>query len=205
MKKEKEKPVTTLQKLERIHPHFIMMALAILGISIVFAMLLAGFAFSLKGLSLYEGLALPAAFTWSTLALLLSSLALARAFPAFRNDKTALLSRSLSLTLALGTAFAVLQVAGWVSLQQEGVAFKGVAAGTYLYLLSGLHLTHLLGGLVCLALLARQVLKVTADPVASLLYVANPISLIRLKLMAVYWHFMDILWLVLYGCMLAAL
>ncbi len=60
-------------------------------------------------------------------------------------------------------------------------------ASTFLYLLSALHVLHLLGGLIYLIVLFRKSLKNSI----------NSNNIVGLKNGAIYWHFMDALWLYL--------
>lgn len=60
-------------------------------------------------------------------------------------------------------------------------------ASTFLYMLSALHILHLLGGLIYLIVLFRKSLKNSI----------NSNNIVGLKNGAIYWHFLDILWIYL--------
>lgn len=110
----------------------------------------------------------------STLALVASSVCFERAA-----RKPGRARRELVLGLAAGACFLALQGWLWFALVAAGQA---PAAGGYLavlYALTGLHALHVLGGLGFLARLAC-----TAQPRAS-----------ALRLAALYWRFMGLLWL----------
>ncbi len=57
------------------------------------------------------------------------------------------------------------------------------------YVLSGLHLIHLLGGLIYLILLIFRAFAGRYSPE----------SLLDLELCSIYWHFLDVLWIYLFG------
>jgi heme/copper-type cytochrome/quinol oxidase subunit 3 len=61
-------------------------------------------------------------------------------------------------------------------------------SGSFLYLLSGLHIIHLLGGIIWLLVLLVKAFfgKISAQNVLSL------------ELGSIYWHFLDILWVYLF-------
>ncbi|MEZ4938363.1 MAG: cytochrome c oxidase subunit 3 [Crocinitomicaceae bacterium] len=60
-------------------------------------------------------------------------------------------------------------------------------ASTFLYLLSALHILHLLGGLIYLVVLFRKSLNNSI----------NSNNIVGLKNGAIYWHFLDLLWIYL--------
>jgi cytochrome c oxidase subunit 3 len=93
----------------------------------------------------------------------------------------------LTLTTILGILFMLLQWTGFRELWQTGITFRGSGGGQFLYVIAGLHVAHVLGGVIALlAMLAR----VFVSKVRS--YNSVPV-----ELMATYWHFVDLLWLYL--------
>jgi len=57
----------------------------------------------------------------------------------------------------------------------------------YYYMMTGLHLCHVLLGLVILGFVTRN------------LRVANPVNVTFVETGAMYWHMVDLLWLVLFA------
>ena len=101
------------------------------------------------------------------------------------------LKNGVFITLLLGIGFAVLQFVGWNQLTSQGVFFAGsasTAAGSYLYVLTGLHLAHMLGGLISLVVVY----------VKSVRSAYNSDNLLGLQLSSTYWHFLTGLWVYLY-------
>jgi len=92
-------------------------------------------------------------------------------------------SRWLYVTLALGLAFIAGQLIAWRELASRGVYLATNPSSSFFYLLTGAHGLHLLGGIVALfyvALRARQL---------------APAKRVVVEATAVYWHFMDALWI----------
>ncbi|MDN4582962.1 MULTISPECIES: cytochrome c oxidase subunit 3 [Pandoraea] len=86
--------------------------------------------------------------------------------------------------LALG--FVVGQVWVWHDLTMRRYGVSGNPANSFFYLLTGLHALHLLGGMVAWALLASHRMSHAARAR-------------RLSLTAQYWHFLFVLWVVLFA------
>jgi cytochrome c oxidase subunit 3 len=92
----------------------------------------------------------------------------------------------LVATLLLGLVFVVGQVIAWRSLAAQGVFLATNPASSFFYVFTALHGLHVLGGIAGLLYAMRRLFLTirTAKPVA-------------LGAAAVYWHFMDILWIYL--------
>ena len=114
----------------------------------------------------------------------------------------AALVRGLAATLLLACIFAGLQVLGWRELQQQGIFFSGEAGGTYVYLISALHVAHLLGGMLFLLVLLLRALAAARDAVRGLVFIRDPYQLRQLRLLSTYWHFIDVLWVLLFAVFL---
>jgi cytochrome c oxidase subunit 3 len=86
-------------------------------------------------------------------------------------------------------AFLVGQLLAWQQLSAAGYFVATNPANAFFYLFTGLHGLHLLGGLVVLALTANKAWRgLELDRVR-----------LSVKLCAVYWHFLLLLWLVLFS------
>jgi cytochrome c oxidase subunit 3 len=108
------------------------------------------------------------------------------------------MTRYLGITLALGVGFVGAQLIGWNELDAMGISFTGKASGTYLYLISALHILHLLGGIIFLSFLFFKTAHVATDGIRSLVFIRDPYRRLQLSMLRSYWHFMDALWLCLY-------
>lgn len=133
--------------------------------------------------------ALPNLFYVSTGALILSSVTLQLSYSAFLNGKADLYRGLLAFTLILGFAFVILQFQAWEAMFAAGLPLKGNPSPSFVYVLSGLHAAHVLGGLVSLIVAVIHGFRL---PV-----LATPRRKLRLQLTLTYWHFMDFLWIYL--------
>ena len=193
-------------RIERLPPLLMAGYLGMLAIAIMFAILMAAYVQARANSGVPTGLhALPRYFSLSTIVLLISSYTMAQAPRLYAQDNLPSLARCLAATLLLGCAFAGLQVLGWRELLQNGVAFRGEgsrSSGQFLYLISGLHVAHLLGGVVLLLAVLLRVAHAERDAVRTLVFIRNPYYRRLLRLLGTYWHFIDVLWVALFGVFL---
>jgi cytochrome c oxidase subunit 3 len=101
------------------------------------------------------------------------------------------LKPGLIATGLLTTAFLAGQFTVWQQLQASGQYMTSNPATAFFYLLTGLHALHILGGMY---VWARATLKVFGGDVD----VEQSITLCT-----IYWHFLLLVWLVMYGLMLS--
>jgi len=91
----------------------------------------------------------------------------------------------LALTIVLGLCFLTGQWLAWRDLASRGFYVATGPSSSFVYLLTGAHAVHLLGGI--LALLAAGAAVVLNRPLASRWIVVD--------VTAWYWHFMALLWI----------
>ena len=124
-------------------------------------------------------------FVWiNTVILLASSLSLELARRAAAATE---LKRWMTVTCLLGAAFLVGQLWIWRLLADQGIYLSGNPHSSFFYLLTGVHGVHLLGGVAGLATLTARVWSSAA----------RAPSRAALNVTALYWHFMDGLWIYL--------
>jgi cytochrome c oxidase subunit III len=99
------------------------------------------------------------------------------------------LQRGLAATAWLGGAFLLGQIAAWRSLAAQGAYISANPHSGFFYLLTGAHGAHLLGGLVALGVIVWKAY-------AGRYGVASHAGI---GVFALYWHFMDVLWLYLFA------
>jgi cytochrome c oxidase subunit 3 len=133
---------------------------------------------------------LPRAMTWSTAAILLSSVTIEIA----RRRAGGSVARWLGLTLALGLGFLAWQVMSWRALRAAGVLLPESPHAAFFYVFTALHGLHLAGGLVWLAAVGRTAAVTGRAPAAS----GEAALRDRLARCAQYWHFMAGLWIYLF-------
>lgn len=198
------RPVSAFARIERLPPLLVALYLALVAIAILFTVLVALYIHT----RLANGLPtsphpLPRYFSLSTIVLLVSGYTVAQAPRLYARDDLATLGRCLLATLLLGCIFAGLQVLGWRELQhQQHVLVQGPPSGSFVYLLSALHVAHLLGGMLYLLALALRVLHADRDAVRQLVFIRNPYYRRQLRALGTYWHFLGVLWVVLFAVFL---
>lgn len=131
---------------------------------------------------------LPRIFWYSTGVLLLSSLSMGLAHRAAKKDDFARLRILISTTFVLGIVFLVMQVMGWGQLVDMNVYLVGNPAGSFVYVLSLVHGVHIIVGLVVLlvALVAAFKMNIHAKNTNTI------------ETAAMFWHFLDVLWVYLF-------
>ncbi|MDQ3392852.1 MAG: cytochrome C oxidase subunit III [Bacteroidota bacterium] len=195
---KKQAQETTFQKIEKLHPHKLFLYLAILGSSLIFTFMLIAYTTSRPDFLILQNFYFPKAFTVSTFVLMVSSYTISKIIRFYKSDEIKQLRNYLGYTLILGLAFSISQYIGWRQLETSGIYLSGDPSGAYLYVISGFHLIHLLGGLGFLGYFFVKSIYVAKDPIKSLIMVTNPCEKLRLEMLSTYWHFMDALWVVLF-------
>ena len=100
----------------------------------------------------------------------------------------------LIATGVLTTAFVVGQLIAWQQLAAGGQGIRANPSNAFFYFLTGAHAVHIIGGLY---VWARATLKV-------LLGRAEGSQIRRsIELCTIYWHFLLIVWLILFGLLLS--
>lgn len=191
----------TLEKIERLHPHKMLLYLAIFGSSLIFLFMLIAFTASNGHPAIQESgiqLSIPKAFIFSTLVLMISSYFVSRFMRAFEQENMKKLRNMLGITVVLGFVFTISQYWGWHQLEQAGHGLSGISSGAYLYIISGLHILHLVGAMFFMTHQFIRISSIAADPVKTLITVTNPYQKMKLGMLATYWHFMDFLWIGLF-------
>ena len=134
---------------------------------------------------------LPQLFYISTAIIIISSVTMNWVLSSAKNNNYKNVKLASLITLILGFAFVICQFKAWGTLVDQKVFFAGKysnAAGSYLYILTGLHLLHLIGGILALLLVWVKSLKNKY----------NSENLLGIKLCAIFWHFLDVLWIYLF-------
>lgn len=201
MKKEKisfDLRQEAYKKMESLHPHQVMLYVSMIGSAIVFLFMIVAFAVSRPEIADLVNPPFPKSFVISTIVILLSSFSVSKVIPAFEKDDMEDLKKWMGITFLLGLVFAMSQLTGWKELSQYGITFSGNKARTYLYVISGLHVLHMAGIMIFLLAALMHCHKVSKDVVKQLVYATNPYQKIKLKMLTDFWHFVDVLWLVLF-------
>jgi cytochrome c oxidase subunit III len=132
---------------------------------------------------------LPSEFFFSTLIIILSSITMEWAFRSYKNKIKSSYKLGLAITLGLGIFFVIMQVIAWNSLFKQGITLDLNVSGSFLYVISGFHALHVLGGIAALMV---SVIISTWVP-----FEQSPTRTLRLDLVRQYWHYVDVLWIYL--------
>ncbi|MBP6334778.1 MAG: cytochrome c oxidase subunit 3 [Bacteroidia bacterium] len=190
-----------------------LVVLGIMSIVMLFAGLTSGYIVR-QGEGKWAEFALPNTFIYSTIIIVLSSLPMQWALISIRRNNVKNLISGLALSGILGFAFIFTQYLAWSELFQSGIAFTGRirdvttnfnyipagvetveqagdagnVAGSFLYVITGLHVVHLLAGIIALFIVFSRAIR---QKYSSADY--NGV-----KMCTIYWHFLSGLWLYLF-------
>lgn len=133
--------------------------------------------------------ALPVAIpALATLVLLASSFALSRGVRQLARGRRSALVPWLLATLALGAGFVALQFHTWRSLWSVGLVPSNGTYASLFYGLTVLHAVHVAAGiLVLLVVLVRALLGTYTEH-----------NVVRVRVAAMFWHFVDAVWLLMF-------
>jgi len=186
----------------KIHPHKFAMWMGMGSISMMFAGLTSAYVVrEAQGNWRYYNL--PIVFWYSTVVIFVSSITMIFAIRAFRQRATSRYKLIFSATLFLGILFGILQFIGFNQLfhqlqavringqvlnDLQPVRVNGNPSESFLYIIAGLHLLHLLGGIIALIIVYIRTMSKRV----------KVYSVTGLEIAATYWHFMDALWIYLF-------
>lgn len=186
---------------KRREPFKFMLWLGIAGSALGFSLLL-GIYLMRKSVGLYwTDVPLPSVFWVSTLAIVVSSMTLHLAHHCFRTDRYPQFRLYIGATLMLGFLFIILQFWGWQQLIQAGISTMNNPSVGFIYVISGLHILHIVGGVLALSWVVYQSLK-NHSYIDAFVFSVNPPNQLKIKLVTIYWHFVDVLWLFLFAFLL---
>ena len=77
------------------------------------------------------------------------------------------------------------------------MGWKAIRRGGFVYIISGVHLLHILVGLVFLTIMLVEAMR-RRPYVDSFVYSVNPPNKLKIRLITLYWHFVDLLWIGLF-------
>lgn len=131
---------------------------------------------------------LPKMFTISTITIIISSFIIQYAVYAIKKNLLNQVKIAVVTTLVLGIVFVFMQFYAWTVMVNNGIHFVGNPSGSFIYVLSGMHILHLAGGIISMIVIS----------VKSILEKYSPKNYLGLQLGAIFWHFLDILWVYLF-------
>jgi cytochrome c oxidase subunit 3 len=184
--------IATVQTNEpkKIHPHKFTLWVAMGSIVMMFAALTSAYIVKKNNGSWLE-FDLPKIFWYSTFVILLSSVMMHLTGKAFKAREMGRYRILITITAMLGVLFLVMQYLGFQDMESRGIALTGIksnSAASFLFVITGLHMVHVLGGVIALLVIFIRAYAVKVKNYSSL-----PIDLV-----SVYWHFVDVLWVYLF-------
>lgn len=174
----------------RIHPYKFNMWLGLAGIIMMFAGLTSAYIVK-RSQPGWESFTLPRIFSYSTLVILASSVTIQVAVKAFKAHRMAKYRLLFAVTSLLGVAFVALQVSGFYQFEELGMKMTGIGSNpaySFVLAIAGLHIVHVLGGVVALLVIFLKAFSAKKRN-----YDSTPVEIV-----ATYWHFVDILWVYIF-------
>ena len=164
---------------------------AMVSMTMMFAGVTSAFVVSKSREDWMKDFQLPTAFYFSTITIILCSVTFYLAKKAIQKNNRKATTSFLLFTLFLGIAFVFLQFTGFEQLISAGQYFTGPGSNiavTFLYVITVFHLAHIAGGLISLVIIIYNHFKQKY----------NSEQFIGIELGAMYWHFLDFLWICLF-------
>lgn len=169
----------------------LLLLFGMLSMTMMFAGLTSAFVVSKSRGDWLQNFELPKAFFVSTALIVLCSLTFHLAKVSIKKDHRKATTNYLLSTLLLGILFIFFQFQGFNEIVQQGYFFTGPESNittTFLYVVTIVHLAHLLGGIISLLIIIYNHFKQKY----------NSSQTLGIELGAMYWHFLDFLWIYLF-------
>lgn len=172
----------------KIHPHKFALWVGIGSIILMFGSFTSAYIVRRSAGNWLE-FKLPDIFFFNTAVIIASSVTLQYAYQSFRKGNEKLYKALLITTFMLGIAFVVFQYKGWEALNAIGATFTANPSSSFVYVISGLHAAHVLGGIAALLVALTHAYVLPFRPTLRRRQ--------RFELVVHYWHFVDALWVYL--------
>ena len=170
------------------------MIVALFSITALFIALVLAYGIQLQAQSTWQRVHIPVTLWVSTALLAASSASLEVGRQALRRGLAQRYIRSLGITTLLGLAFIASQLLSWQDLKRQGIYVEANLHGSMFYVFTGAHGFHVLFGicsLFFLGLRSRRLAGATEHVFRHERTVTSAVAL--------YWHFMGVLWIALFG------
>ncbi|RDI15837.1 heme-copper oxidase subunit III [Flavobacterium sp. AG291] len=164
---------------------------AMISMFMMFAGLTSAYVVSSSRPDWVKDFVLPSAFIISTVVIVASSITFHMAKLSIKKNDTKATGMWLIATLVLGVAFVLAQFNGFSQVIKEGYYFTGpesTVTTSFLYIVTVVHMLHLFAGLIVLLVVIYNHFKQKY----------NASQTLGLELGAMFWHFLDILWVYLF-------
>ncbi|MES1261273.1 MAG: cytochrome c oxidase subunit 3 [Acidobacteriota bacterium] len=135
----------------------------------------------------WHRITLPPILWWNTGILLLSSVAIDTARRLLRRHKRRAFNYLWTAGTAMGVMFLIGQLIAWEQLAAHGFTLTGNQHSAFFYVLTWAHAAHVVGALIGVGYVEYR----------ALLYKLGPAGRTWVDVSAIFWHFLDVLWLAL--------
>jgi len=137
----------------------------------------------------WHAVPLPRILWWNTGVLLLSSVAIDLGRRLLRRNRRPAFNIMWSAGTLMGTWFLIGQIIAWTQLESKGFFLKGNPSSAFFYVLTWAHAAHVVGALAAVYYVEFRGLRYELGP--------NRRSWVDAS--ALFWHFLDVLWLGIMG------
>jgi len=199
--------ISSSDQRKKIHPQKFALWVAMGSIAMMFAGLTSAYVVK-QSAGNWRSFHLPVVFWIATAAIIASSFTIFFGLRAFKKREIPGYKKLIALTLALGLIFTALQFFGFYQLYTQPqqmivdgtiqnrllpVTIPGNPGESFLFVIAGLHLLHILGGIAALGIVFFKSFRKHVKVYSST----------GLEIVAGYWHFVDALWIYLFIFFLA--
>jgi cytochrome c oxidase subunit 3 len=137
----------------------------------------------------WHKLPLPQILYWNTGILVLSSIALDVARRQLKRNKRQLFNWLWTAGTLMGAWFLIGQIIAWEQLASRGFFLQGNPSSAFFYVLTWAHAAHVVGALFAVAYVEFRALR----------FELGPSRRTWVDVSALFWHFLDVLWLGIMG------
>jgi cytochrome c oxidase subunit 3 len=162
------------------------LAVLILSTAVVFAAFTIAFGVR-RSAEDWHAIPIPSVIPFNTAILIASSVALHQSRRALNQRLRGRFNFWWSAGTLLGCAFLGGQAYAWTQLRAAGFFLGSAPASSFFYVMTAAHAAHLLGGLGALFYVEVQALRLRLGPAKRTV----------IEVAAIYWHFLDAVWLAL--------
>lgn len=180
--------INNISNRNKVHPYVVALWIGCAAIVMMFASLTSAYIVR-KGAGNWLEFKLPSYFIYNTLVILLSSVTMQISYNSFKKGNFKVYKLALISTLILGIIFTTVQYLGWKNLDSIGVTLTGNPSGSFIYVIPGIHLAHLIGGILGLIMACFHAFSLPEK--------FSEIRKVRLEVTTTYWHFIGFLWVYL--------
>ena len=176
-------------RLQKNRSYKLILVFAMVSMTMMFAGITSAYIIGKSRPDWIKDFQLPTAFFYSTAAILMSSVTIHLAKKSIQKNNRQATTIFLFATLALGILFAYLQRLGFYELSLKSLYPTGGSITiSFLFVIVLAHILHLAGGLLSLIITIYNHFKQKY----------NSTQFVGIELSAMYWHFLDMIWVLLF-------